>query len=150
MGGVGAWRAGSAEFRAAGLDAATVVIYTTIRRGQYETREGRKTRSEAMAEFMLGELTTDLTATFGLGKSFRDRETSVIEAGTRVTNRWDDGGWHKFNCLECGRQATYAVRDASVLDTALGIEAAPPARVRAIAEIRRLMGLHGITAADLG
>jgi hypothetical protein len=102
-----------------------------------------------MADFMLGELVTDLTATFGTGKSFLRGETSAIEAGTKVTNRWDDGGWHKFNCLESGRQATYAVRSASVLDAALGVESAPSPKALALAEIRRLMGLHGVTIADL-
>ena len=97
---------------------------------------------------MVGTLQTALTATFGLGKSFLRGETSELEAGLPVEGRYDKNGWHFFNVTEFGRSALYAVKNAAVLDRAMGVATADP-KADAKAEIKRLMALHGIAASEL-
>jgi hypothetical protein len=98
----------------------------------------------------IGTLKNGMTVIFGNGKSFRNRETWDLEPGTEVFSRFDADGYHKFTTRDSGgRTETWAVEDQSILDTALGLDAAPSPRGQAMAEIRRLMKAHGISAADL-
>ncbi len=68
-------------------------------------------------------LKSKLIATFGLGKSFKQGETSELDAGTEIGRRFDKDGWHFFEAKDFGRFTLYAVKTAKILDAALGTEA---------------------------
>lgn len=67
-----------------------------------------------------GTLKVNLTAIFGLGKIFRNKETTVIEAGTEITSSYNKDGYTFFYAKELGRSHLYAVENESDLVNALG------------------------------
>jgi hypothetical protein len=100
--------------------------------------------------YTLGTLTTSLKCFFGTGKSLRNHDEWTLESGAQIKSRFDADGYHKFTTTDsAGRMETWAIRNASVLDTAIGLDDAPSLKSQAITEICRLMKIHGIDPSEI-
>lgn len=130
-----------------------VVREATILNRERRTNTNRRNEMKAI-------LKRALTVTYTSNKEFAKRETSMLEIGHEVdtAGRIDPKkeGWFIFSAADPyreGRTNEWAVENKGILEAAIAGGYAShetfTARAKAIAEIKRLMALSGITVADL-